>query len=246
MKDVPQGQGKLKRSTSGTVRKNAASEKLTVVIPAFAVDELRARIGAPFEPMDFRQLITQARQKNRARVDQAFKQMVAKATAKQLNTLLAAMRVKRKDPQKAFLALAMALLGVGQVVWTPPNSRKRTWTRDDEATLLWLVHDLMDRDTLSARSAVGKIASDELLGSFFPYQAKQLPRSARLSAADRRFGALWQAWNKANRRKNEIISSGRPIPFHGVFGGKLGHWEAKLIELDTQHARPKPGKKPAQ
>jgi hypothetical protein len=246
MKDLPQGQSRLKRSTSGKLRKNAASKKSTVVIPAFGVDELRARIGAPFEPMDFRQLIAQARQKNPARVDQVFKRMVAKTTAKQLNTLLAAMRVKRKDPavfQKAFLALAVALLGVGQVVWTKPHSRKRTWTREDEATLFWLVHDLMDRDASSARGAVGKIASDEFLASIFPYQAKELPRSARLSAADRRFGALWQAWNKANRRKDEIISGGRPIPFHGVFGGKLGQWEVKLIELDTQHAGPKPGKK---
>lgn len=188
----------------------------------------------------------QARQRNPARVDQVFKREVAKTTAKQLNALLAAMRVKRKDPavfQKAFLTLAMALLGVGQVVWTPPHSRKRTWTREDEATLFWLVHDLMDRDTLSARSAVGKIAPDESLGSFFPYQAKQLPRSARLSASDRRFGALWQAWNKVNRRRNEIISNGRPIPFHGIFGGKLGRWEARLIGLDTQNARTKPGKK---
>src|SRR5229473_6898185 len=113
MKGVQQKQDRLKRSALGKVRKNAVSKKLALVIPVHGMDELKARIGAPFEPIDFRQLIAQAKQRNPENVDQAFQDITRETTVQQLNELLSGMRINPKDKnayQEAFATLAFALL----------------------------------------------------------------------------------------------------------------------------------------
>ena len=128
-----------KRASVPRVRKNAVSSYQRSVIPQNGIDELRRRIGDPFEPLDFRQLIEQASQQNPTDVDQQFEHIVQEITTRQLNELLSAMRIKRDDPidfQKAFETLAMALLRVGQVVWRPAAAQQRGWTLDNYALVL--------------------------------------------------------------------------------------------------------------
>ncbi len=231
MKGVRQKRAILKHSTPGKPRRNAANKDLIIVIPVHGGDVSKARIGAPFEPMDFRQLIAQAKQKSPSKADQAFEKLVEETTAKQLNELLSAMRIKRKDSaafQKAFLTLATAFLGVGQVAWSPVG-RQPHWTLDDYATLYSLIEGLKKWQGLSERAAIKKIASEPRASSWLPYRPQL---RTRISPRSGRIEALWQAWMKAKRRKGEILAFlGSKKPFESMFG-RLGRWEAKLVELD--------------
>lgn len=243
MKGVQQKQRRMKRAIPSKLRKNAASRKHTVVIPLQGVVELKARISTPFEPMDFRQLIEEAKQNDSTNVDQAFKKVVHETTMHQLNELLSQMHIKPEDKdayQKAFVTLAFALLGVGQVVWTPAANRQPRRTLRHDANLYWLVEDLKQREGLSERAAIERIASASFVNSLFPYRPQ---RKTQSSPGSGRVDALWQAWMKAKRRKDEILTLGRPKAFEGVFGEKLGLWESKLVALDNQYAAPKVGKK---
>lgn len=233
-----------KRVSVPRVRKNAVSSYQRSVIPQNGIDELRRRIGDPFEPLDFRQLIEQASQQNPTDVDQQFEHIVQEITTRQLNELLSAMRIKRDDPidfQKAFETLAMALLRVGQVVWRPPAAQQRGWTLDNYATLYSLVEGLKEWQGLSERAAIEKIASDPQVRSWFPYRPQQ---RTQISARSGRMDALWQALMRAKHRKSEIRSLLRSRkPLEDVFGRTLGRWEARLVELDIKHLAPTIGKK---
>ena len=245
MKRKSSGLTRLKRSVPVKPRKNAANQKFTVVLPVGGVDELRARIGNPFEPMDFRQLLEQARQENSTNLDQQFVRIVREITTKQLNELLSAMHIKRTDSrrfQKAFVTIATALHGVGQVVWRPSPPRQRHWTLDNYATLYSLVQILKKWQGLSERNAIKKIAGDEQVNWSLPYRAH---RQTQTSARSGQIDALWQAWMRTKSRKGEILSLLRSKkPLENVFGRTtLGRWEAKLVELDWEHLAPTIGKK---
>ncbi len=155
------------------------------------------------------------------------------------------MRIKPKDKnayEKAFATLAFALLGAGLVVWSPAPPRTPRRTLQHDANLYWLVDDLKHREALSERAAIEKIASSSSVGSWFPYRPQ---RRTQISPPSGRRAALWQAWMKAKRRRDEILALRRQKkPFDGVFGEKMGWWETRLIGLDIADAPlPKAGKK---
>ncbi len=214
MKSANGGKHGTKRVTIVKLRKNAANKKIKVVIPVGGLDELRARIGAPFKPMDFRQLIERAKQKNPRNVDQSFEQIVHEITKKQLDELLSRMRIKPKDKnayEKAFATLAFALLGAGLVVWSPAPPRTPRRTLQHDANLYWLVDDLKHREALSERAAIEKIASSSSVGSWFPYRPQ---RRTQISPPSGRRAALWQAWMKAKRLIGLDIADA-PLPKAG-------------------------------
>jgi hypothetical protein len=178
--NMKQEQRRLKRSVAKKVRKNAVSKKLIVVIPVHGMDDLKARIGEPFQPMDFRQIIAEAKQKNPENADKAFHEIVRETTSKQLNELLSALHINSNDNnayQEAFGQLACALLNVGQVVWTPAFRRPPRRALQQEADLYWLVEHFKDREGLSERKSIEKIVS----ASLFPYRPQRRTRSSSRS-----------------------------------------------------------------
>lgn len=231
-----------KRAAAPKIRKNAASKKSVVVLPEAGSNDLRDRIGAPFEPMDLRELIAQAKTRNPTNVDQAFEEIVVERKASQLAGLLSRLGLSEttRQIQKAFETLATALLGMGQVAWSPPARREPGRTLETYATLYALVEDAKRRG-LSERAAVNEIASTDFTAKMVGYRPKQ---DTRLSARSGIREAFWQAWMKAKRREDEILSFLRSKrPFEDVFGGATGEWETKLVALDIQHALRTSGKK---
>jgi hypothetical protein len=239
MKNIKQEQSRLKRSVPKKVRKNAVSKKLIVVNPGHGIDELRAGIGDPFVPMDFREIVAQAKQRNPKNVDGAYDDIVRETTSEQLSELLSALHINsdgNNSSQQAFCQLACALLNVGLVVWTPLHRRQTRSALQRQADLYWIVKYLTEREGLSERKSIKKIADTSL----FPYRPQR--RSQLSSSKSGRFDTLWQAWMKAKRRKDEILALGPPKAFEGMLGEKLGQQEVKLVVLDIKHAS-KSGKK---
>lgn len=230
------------------LRKNARPNKSTIVLPDGGLGPLRAKIGDPFAPMDLRQLIDQARQENPTDVDGAFRKIVAKKTAEQIATLLSRLGLESTDPgatSSAFAMLAIALCGVGQVVWTPAPRQSVSWTADQESALFWLVKSLCEDEGLSERTAVRKIAEAPFFHRIFPYRPKKLRRDAKLSDNERKFQSLRQAWERVKVQKKQLIAGGRPQLIDAIVGSKPGHWETKLLGLDIADATRRSGKYPA-
>lgn len=235
----------LKRAAAPKLRKNAASKRSVIVLPEAGSNDLRDRIGAPFEPMDLRELINQARARNPASVDHALEEIVKERKAAQLGELLSRLGLSGTTPQtqEAFETLATAFLGMGQVAWTPPPPRELGRTLETLAALYVLVQNAKRRG-LSERAAIKEIASTDITAELIGYRPK---RETRLSAGSGIRDAFWQLWMKTKGRKGEILSfleSKRP--FEDVLGGIAGEWEMKLVALDIQHAIQTSGKKSSQ
>lgn len=246
MKSVRRNKSAGKRVSRKT-RKNARPNASLVVIPEGGVEALTARVGDPFPPMEFRELVLQARQKDPDQPDQAFCDMVRQTTESQIKTLIERMGLDPNDPdvnRQAFVNLATALFGVGQVVWTPVRYR-RGWTEYQLQSLYWLVKSLCEQENLSERAAIRRIATDDVLGAFFPYRAQSLHREAKLSDEERRIGTFWQAWTKAKSKADQFVIDG-PSHLSDAIGRSLSSWEAELVALDAGQALPAAGKKRAQ
>lgn len=231
----------LKRTPRPRVRKNAVKKAEITVVPLGGTEKLKSAIGEPFEPLDFRDIVARARRKTPGRSDRAFQSIVGEITRRQLNSLLKGMGIKRTDPvgfQKAFVTLAFALLGVGQVAWRPRSPSKRRPTLDDYARLYWSVKRLIKGGEKSERRAIEALASENV--EVFPYRPHQ---DTKISPGTGRSAALWQAYMKAKRRETAILSRGEPKAFEGVFGERMGRWEMLLVALDIKDARSKSGKK---
>jgi hypothetical protein len=207
---------------------------------------LYAKIGDPFLPMDFRQLLDKARQDDPINVDQAFRRIVEETTAHQLEELLSGLGLKPTDSEvyrRAFTMLALALCGVGQVAWTPrPGQAKGRWTPHNSATLFWLVRMLCEQESLTELGAIRRIASDKFLRKLLPYKRQDLRRPATLSTQERRFQTLRQAWMKIKPQSKQFLAAGPPQLTAAILGGQTGSWEAKLVAMDLDHALSHAGK----
>lgn len=237
-----------KRAASRKPRKNARPNKTIIVVPEGGLEPLKAKIGDPFPPMNLRQLLDQARHKNPANVDDAFRKIVAQKTAEQIATLLSRLGLEPTDPDapnSAFAVLAMALCGVGQVAWTPAPRQSDGWTAHHESTLYWLVKSLCENEELTEHAAVRRIADDAFLHRFFPYRPHELRRDAILSEEERRFQSLRQAWTKVKAKEEQFLASDRPQLIDAILGGNPGYWEVKLLGLDIADAAPRSSKNPA-
>ena len=231
--DMKPEQRRLKRSVPKKVRRNAVSKKLIVVNPGHGFDELRALIGDPFVPMDFRQIVAQARQRNPENVDEAYDDIVRETTSEQLSEILSALHIDSDDNnsnQQAFRQLACVLLNVGLVVWTPTECRQPRSALQRQAELYWKVKYLTEREGLSERKSIKKLADT----SMFPHRPQR--RSQLSSSKSGRFEALRQDLMNAKRRKDEILALGPPKAFEGMLGEKLGQQEVKLVALDFERA----------
>lgn len=245
MTTVSKKQSMAKRAPTKKPRKNARPDKNVIVVPKGGPQPLLARIGDPFSPMDLRQLINQARQEDPSNVDETLRKIVDERTAKQLDTLLRRLGLEPTDPDKhssAFVILAMALCGVGQVAWTPAAPQTGSWTHQHESTLFWLVRSLCEDEKLTERAAVKKIADDAFLHRLFPYQPRELKRDAKLSKQERKFQSLRQAWTSVKTREGQFLATGRPQLIDAIVGKEAGYWETKLVTLDIANAAPRSGK----
>jgi hypothetical protein len=177
-------------------RANAKDNKFEIVFPSDAKIEKLARKLNKFPPLDFREMIDEARSHTGGTsLDLAFKKVVSRKTNKQIADVLAALGLDQGDPArfvKGFVLLSMVVLGVGIVGFSPATNKIARWTSAHDE-LLFLLMQHFQRGGLKESQAIRVIATDPMLENWFPYKKHTTVETA-LSIEKRREESLRQRW----------------------------------------------------
>ena len=201
---------------------NRSSE--TLVAPDERIlKRLRNRLR-PFQPLNLREIISEAKASGKLSAEQVRKKR-ADAQIRQLLQILGLQADESPNWEQAFYRLAVVLLGVDHVIFTPRRGKGSSLKWDELAQIL--LFGMMYRLTkqgLSERKAIEAIAADPTRWGQLPeIEQRKRPRYGGKIEQSRRKAALWRQWTRVKKDTARLgfsfkLEPGDPIP--AIFGGE--------------------------
>jgi hypothetical protein len=227
-----QGQAKV-----AVQRRRSKESNLLRLSPSLETIEAIKNAIPKLDPIDFRALIAEAKQKaGPESIDQSVSLVLADRLKAQAEFLLVQLGLDPSDGnvwRTAFMRLASAHYGMGNLVFSPKrtNTNAKQWNHDFE--LLTVMRDLKAKG-IEGSLAFEEIAKDPELRNLFPYSTR-----SQIKGKDKLAKTLSERWRKlqlgAGHSLLNAISGDAPLG--------AGAFEFKLWFLDfLQNLPPDPAK----